>query len=265
LINAILYCSRLVIVRFRSCTMDTHDQHAVIYSSTPKLVESHLTGSHVRTDRHDFISSLVHTLVQTDANKQTSLIESLRHQQQILGTNSKDIHLYAKNKRKHLSRRGNRLLTKTIRQVRRDAKQMRNKLDRATSTIDYNNYRFMNELWQQYIIELCKDATSNEHRVQRMITADYHGAILRIVNAKNPSLIGKHGIVIQETKNIFLLVEERTNRRCSIMKKDCLFAMEIPQSQPTSTVFISGSAIAVRPEQRGQKRSTSIEYMHEFC
>ncbi|CAF0902819.1 unnamed protein product [Adineta steineri] len=241
--------------------MDLHHQHATIYSSAPKLVEPHLCIARSTTDRNDFISSLVHTLVQSDTIKQSSLIESLRHQQQIIGTNSKNIHQFSRQKRKHLSRKGNKLLTKTIKQVRHNAQQLR----KDQVECDYNNYIFMNHLWKQYISELLKDTTSNESILQRIITADYHGCIIRIVQAKNKSLIGKEGIVIQETKNIFVIVEKTKNRRCSIMKKDCLFSMNIPVGEKDQTIFVSGSAIAVRPEQRGQKRSTSIEYMNKFC
>jgi ribonuclease P protein subunit POP4 len=241
--------------------MDIHHQHATIYSSTPKIVESFLNISRLTTDRNDFISSLVHTLVQSDSIKQSSLIESLRHQQQIIGTNSKNIHQFSRQKRKHLSRKGNKLLSKTIKKVRHDARQLRTKEIQT----DYNNYIFMNDLWKQYIAELLKDTTNNDAILQRIITADYHGCLIRVVKAKNQSLIGKEGIIIQETKNIFVIVEKFKNRRCSILKKDCLFSMNIIVQDKEQTVFISGAAISVRPEQRGQKRSTSIEYMHEFC
>ncbi|CAF1024135.1 unnamed protein product [Rotaria sp. Silwood1] len=241
--------------------MNIHHQHATIYSSTPKLVESFLTIPRVTTDRNDFISSLVHTLVQSDTIKQTSLIESLRHQQQIIGTNSKNIHQFSRQKRKHLSRKGNKLLSKIIKKVRHDARQIR----KTDLQIDYKNYLFMNDLWKQYITELLKNATNNETILQGILTADYHGCLIRIVKAKNSSLIGKEGIIIQETKNMFVIIEQNKNRRCSILKKDCLFSIDIIVKNKQQTIFISGAAIAVRPEQRGQKRSTSIEYMHEFC
>jgi ribonuclease P protein subunit POP4 len=236
-------------------------QHAAIYSSTPKLVEPLLTIPRTTTDRNDFISSLVHTLVQSDPIKQSSLIESLRHQQQIIGTNSKNIHQFSRQKRKHLSLKGNKLLSKTIKKVRHDAQQIRT----TELKTDYKNYLFMNDLWKQYITELLKDTTSNESILQRIITADYHGCLIRVVKAKNQSLIGKEGIVIQETKTMFVIIEQTKNRRCSILKKDCLFSMGITIRDKVQTVFVSGAAIALRPEQRGQKRSTSIEYMHEFC
>jgi ribonuclease P protein subunit POP4 len=241
--------------------MDIHHQHATIYSSTPKIVESFLNIPRLTTDRNDFISSLIHTLVQSDNIKQLSLIESLRYQQQIIGTNSKNIHQFSRQKRKHLSRKGNKLLSKTIKKVRHDAKQLRT----TNLQIDYKNYIFMNDLWKQYISELLKDATNNETILQRILTADYHGCLIHVVKAKNQSLIGKEGIIIQETKNIFIIVEKSKNRRCSILKKDCLFSINIIIGDKEQTVFVSGAAISVRPEQRGQKRSISIEYMHEFC
>ena len=234
-----------------------------IYSSKPSLIASTDLQPYVRTDRNDFVSSLVHTLVQTDATKQSTLIESLRHQQQILGTNSKDIHLHAKKRRKHLSRKGNRVLSKAIRKARHDAEQLR---AAAPVKTDFQNYLFMNRLWNEYVAELCKDAQTDEHRLQRLITADYHGAMIRVVKAKNASLVGKEGIVIQETKNVFVIVEKSRQRRCTILKKLCLFSMEIPRGKSEQqTIFLSGPAIALRPEQRGQKRVTQIDYLDEFC
>lgn len=241
--------------------MDVHHQHATIYSSTPKIVESVLNTSRLPTDRNDFISSLVHTLVQSDNIKQSSLIESLRHQQQIIGINSKNLHQFSRQKRKHLSRKGNKILSKTIKKVRHDAQQLRT----TDLQIDYKNYIFMNDLWKQYITELMKDTTSNEAILQRIVSADYHGCLIRIVKAKNSSLIGKEGIIIQETKTMFIIIEKLKNRRCSILKKDCLFSIDIIIKNKEQTILVSGAAISVRPEQRGQKRSTSIEYMHEFC
>lgn len=241
--------------------MNIHQQHANIYSSTPKLVEPLLSSSHTITDRNDFISSLVHTLVQSDSAKQSSLIESLRYQQQIIGTNSKNIHQFSRQKRKQLSQKGNKTLSKLIKKVRSDARKLRSQ-DVKT---DYNNYVFMNDLWKQYIADLMKDATNNEAILQRMLTADYHGCLIHVARAKNLSLIGKRGIVIQETKTVFVIVEKDKNRRCSILKKDCLFSMDIIVKEKQQTVYVSGAAINVRPEQRGQKKSTSIEYMREFC
>lgn len=242
--------------------MDLHHQHATIYSSTPKLVEPFLTVPRSTTGRNDFISSLVHTLVQSDSNKQSALIESLRHQQQIIGTNSKNIHQFSRQKRKHLSRKGNKVLSKTITKARNDARKLRSD---ASPQIDYNNYTFMNNLWKQYITELLKDASSNDAILQRIISADYHGCLIRVVQAKNTSLIGKEGIVIQETKTLFVIVQKDKNRRCSILKKDCLFSMNVIANGKEQTVFVSGSAISVRPEQRGQKRSTTLQFMHDFC
>ncbi|CAF1260729.1 unnamed protein product [Rotaria magnacalcarata] len=241
--------------------MNLHHQHATIYASSPKLVAPFLSAPRSTTDRNDFISSLVHTLVQSDSAKQSSLIESLRHQQQIIGTNSKNIHQFSRQKRKHLSRKGNKLLSKTIKKARHDAQQLR----KTELQTDYKNYLFMNDLWKQYISELLKDATNNENILQRILTADYHGCIIRVDKAKNRSLLGKEGIVIQETKNIFVIIDKTKNRRCSILKKDCLFSIDITVKNKQQTVFLPGAAIAVRPEQRGQKRSTTIEYMHEFC
>ena len=237
-------------------------QQAVIYASTPATVEPYLSINESRKDRQDFLTSLIQSLVPDDKNKQNNLLDSLRHQQQILGTNSKNIHHHSKQKRKHLSRRVNRLLSKNIRKARQDAYEFR----QATKDKNHlDNYQFMNQLWTEYFAELSRDVTSDDALLQRCLNVDYHGAIIRVVQAKNPSLIGKEGIVIQETKNIFVIADKKTGRRCFIMKKGSLFSMEIQFRDRRETIYIAGSAITVRPEQRGQKRSISIEYLHDFC
>lgn len=40
----------------------------------------------------------------------------------------------------------------------------------------------------------------------QMLKADYHGANVVVVQSKCPSLIGKTGIILQETKNVFKII-----------------------------------------------------------
>lgn len=243
--------------------MNNQHQEAIIYSSTPISVQSQLVTNENRQERQSFISSLIHSLIPNDPSKQNVLIESLRHQQQILGTNSKDIHHHSKQKRKRLSRRYNKLLRKNIEKIRRESAKLRSDSKKDDS---YENYRFMNDLWLEYFSTTCRDAKTDDALLQRCLTVDLHGALIRVVRAKNESLINEEGIIIQETKNIFLIVSKRKNRRISVIKKGCLFALDVTMGDDRKeTVLISGDSISVRPEQRGQKRSMSIEFMHDYC
>jgi RNase P/RNase MRP subunit p29 len=47
---------------------------------------------------------------------------------------------------------------------------------------------------------------SLQEAARRLMNADLHGAILRVTRSKCPSLVGATGILLQETKNSFLLV-----------------------------------------------------------
>lgn len=40
-----------------------------------------------------------------------------------------------------------------------------------------------------------------------LVRADYHGAFLRVVQSKCPLWVGKAGIVVQESMNMFMVVE----------------------------------------------------------
>jgi len=41
---------------------------------------------------------------------------------------------------------------------------------------------------------------------KKLMNADLHAAVLRVTQSRSPSLVGISGIVLQETKNAFLLV-----------------------------------------------------------
>ncbi|CAF0832920.1 unnamed protein product [Didymodactylos carnosus] len=269
--------------------------NAAIYSSTPQIIHSFssklnlIPPSHLPNNRNDFIATLVSSIVPSNTtDRQQSLIETLKYQQQIIGSNSKNLNA---KRRKKMSRKKNKQLTKHIRQLRYETKQVR----RTTTTNDegktlrflmlkistvqtsaesspiksktkrsenYIDYIFMHELWLQYIMKLLDGFLNNDDLIlQRLSQADYHGALISVYRSKNPTLVGKKGIVIQETKNMLTIVEKDKNQLCSLIKRQCLFRLEIGEK----TIYLSGVAISVRPEQRGNKRSMAIDYMREFC
>ncbi|KAJ9119800.1 hypothetical protein QFC24_005513 [Naganishia onofrii] len=61
----------------------------------------------------------------------------------------------------------------------------------------------------------------------RIVKADFTGAIIRVKKAKNPSLVGHSGIVIQETAETFKLVTP-ANVVKVIPKQNALFTLSIP-------------------------------------
>ncbi|CAB5395761.1 unnamed protein product [Rhizophagus irregularis] len=65
----------------------------------------------------------------------------------------------------------------------------------------------LHELWLQYIEELYGKSSPNIFG-QKLLKADFHGAILTVSKSKCASYIGVTGIAIQETENMFKLITE---------------------------------------------------------
>jgi len=83
------------------------------------------------------------------------------------------------------------------------------------------------QLWIGYIDQLVLN-TSSSHpppidQIQsKLIKADYHGAFVSVVAAKNPCLIGIQGLLIKETANTFeILCIPREGKNSAKIKKVC--------------------------------------------
>lgn len=74
----------------------------------------------------------------------------------------------------------------------------------------YADYEELSQLWQEYIQDLLGSFSATSPN--KILKADFHGASIRIVRAKCPSLVGKEGIVIQETQNVFRIVTPEKGR-----------------------------------------------------
>ncbi|KAL5021458.1 hypothetical protein ScPMuIL_000613 [Solemya velum] len=91
-------------------------------------------------------------------------------------------------------------------------------------------YEPLHNLWKDYIRDLVNLKSLNENNFQnaqkQMIKADFHGCYLSVVKSKCPSNIGKCGIVLQETKNIFKIIMKDNKIKC-IPKVNSIFVFEI--------------------------------------
>ncbi|XP_023253052.1 ribonuclease P protein subunit p29 isoform X3 [Seriola lalandi dorsalis] len=81
---------------------------------------------------------------------------------------------------------------------------------------------------------------------QKLLKADFHGAIITVVRSKCPSYVGTTGILIQEFKHVFKIITEE-DRLKVIPKKSSVFAVEI-------NGFVS-HIYGSRFEQRASERS----------
>ncbi|KAJ0056675.1 hypothetical protein NL108_012058, partial [Boleophthalmus pectinirostris] len=76
----------------------------------------------------------------------------------------------------------------------------------------YELFLPLHELWKQYIIDLCNglQPTTNPQLVQgKLLKADFHGAIIKVVRSKCASYVGLTGILIQEFKHVFKIITKK--------------------------------------------------------
>lgn len=123
-------------------------------------------------------------------------------------------------------------------------------------TISYKEIVPLNRLWRGYIARyLGKETLPNAADVQYsqftmdLLKADFHGAKMTVVRAKNPSLVGIRGIVILETKGTFKFVS-KDNKLRTIPKNDSVF--RIHWNNVDITIF--GKHINCRPAERSVKK-----------
>ncbi|XP_056268422.1 ribonuclease P protein subunit p29-like [Pseudoliparis swirei] len=113
----------------------------------------------------------------------------------------------------------------------------------------YELFLPLHELWRQYVMDLCnglKPTCSPQFVQQKLLKADFHGAIITVVRSKCPSYVGATGILVQEFKHIFKIITKEDKLKV-IPKRNSVFAVEI-------NGFVS-HIYGNRFEQRASERS----------
>ncbi|XP_005091312.1 ribonuclease P protein subunit p29 [Aplysia californica] len=117
----------------------------------------------------------------------------------------------------------------------------------------YSTYLPLKEMWTKYIEELIQFSSSPNLNLpaaaQKMMKADLHGCPLSVRKSKCPSYIGVSGIVIQETRNMFVLVTP-CNEIKSIPKANSIFTIVLHDYVFT----IHGNQFIVKPGDRAAKK-----------
>lgn len=78
----------------------------------------------------------------------------------------------------------------------------------------------------------------------KIIKHEFIGTEIEIIDAKNKSLVGTKGKVIDETKNMFILENGK-----KLVKSQCTFKMKMKNK----SIKINGEILAIRPEDRIKK------------
>ncbi|XP_062845785.1 ribonuclease P protein subunit p29 [Trichomycterus rosablanca] len=116
----------------------------------------------------------------------------------------------------------------------------------------YELFLPLHELWKQYITDLCnalKPESNPQMIQQKLLKADFHGAILTVVRSKCPSYVGTTGILVQELKHVFKLVT-KDDRLKTIPKKNSVFSVEMDNF----VTHIYGSRFELRSSERSAKK-----------
>lgn len=93
----------------------------------------------------------------------------------------------------------------------------------------YELFLPLHNLWRQYIIDLCNglNPSCNPQFVQqKLVKADFHGAIITVVRSKCPSYVGTTGILVQEFKHVFKIITKDDKLKV-IPKRNSVFSVEV--------------------------------------
>lgn len=116
----------------------------------------------------------------------------------------------------------------------------------------YQLFLPLHKLWKQYVVDLCNGLKSNSNPQmiqQKLLKADFHGAIMTVVRSKCPSYVGTTGILVQELKHVFKFITKE-DRLKVIPKRNSVFAVEIKGF----VSHIYGSKFELRSSERSAKK-----------
>ncbi|VDM45814.1 unnamed protein product [Toxocara canis] len=118
------------------------------------------------------------------------------------------------------------ILEKRIKRERKiRVRPISNIVRRRLRTEDLKNIRYeqfepLYEMWCDYFGSLL--TATSKRTDERILKADFHGCLLMVSNADNPSQVGLHGIVVRETRQTFQLIT-KADRLLTIPKQGTTF------------------------------------------
>ncbi|XP_066602763.1 ribonuclease P protein subunit p29 isoform X1 [Prorops nasuta] len=129
------------------------------------------------------------------------------------------------------------------------------------NSLKYSDLLPLNKLWIEYMeqmfgnkvfLDFPKEPThpSWDNLNQQLMKADFHGALITIVKSRCPSLTGKSGIVVQDTKNTFRICNAN-DTVITIPKNIVIIKLYLPYNV---TLQILGRQLAIRPAERTVKK-----------
>uniref|UniRef100_A0A0R3RGT1 Ribonuclease P protein subunit p29 n=1 Tax=Elaeophora elaphi TaxID=1147741 RepID=A0A0R3RGT1_9BILA len=112
--------------------------------------------------------------------------------------------------------------------------------------LKYSQFEPLYELWCDYFSTLVEG--SGGQLDARVLKADYHGCLLMVAEAANPSQAGLCGIVTRETRQTFILITKQ-DRLLTIPKQDTIFQFALGGK----IYILFGNAFRFQPSLRAKK------------
>lgn len=148
-----------------------------------------------------------------------------------------------------------------------------NSLLKQYSIPRYIEYEPLNQLWNQYILDLLFGEQRNPNLnmvLPKLSSADYNGSHLTVLECRNPHLVGMAGIVLYDAQHSFIMVipqvtESETTISPSealgglriIPKKGTMFGFDVAMGDDIVGFTILGSRFELRAVDRSGKKFKS--------
>ena len=88
---------------------------------------------------------------------------------------------------------------------------------------------------------------NQESRTLKLLRSDFHGALIEVISSKTETLVGVHGIVVEETLRTFKIVCEKKNMLKTILKSVCIFVVKV---EGENSYIVNGDSLVYRPSDR---------------
>jgi len=113
--------------------------------------------------------------------------------------------------------------------------------------LKYSMFVPLHQLWLQYMHDILDPQHARGlSTAERVLKADWHGAILTVVSSRSPTLVGHRGILIRESQEAFQIITD-TNAVKLIPKRQSVFSISLPPPPSISSSPSSSSASSVSP------------------
>jgi ribonuclease P protein subunit POP4 len=240
----------------------------------PKRMVSISTSSRplnmdVHEDRDIFVDQLLTSLLGEEKLKEKSAIaDKLKYKKHQLEVASKQMRKEAKAKREQNQPSKSWSQRKRLVLNSKTKKKLGMYKISKSDKLDYSKYLKTNEIWHNYAASClltCMPKTlpadevksldvsmlNEESALNCLKQIDYHGSLLTVTRSNCRTLVGLSGIVLQDKKNVFLLLT-RNNEIKIVSKAGSLFELELFGCVKITLV---GSNMLHKPEMRITKHA----------